>query len=232
MLHASLASPLQAHSYLSSKCSDNYMRGRVSNPVFAHVRLISSTPSFHRSLCRSDDALPCLVLGSRESPFWHQLLVPLQLFAALCCRLICDLPSPAYLPACLPACLPALLQFRQTLETVVRNGGASPKQAALVKTLREHFEVSGTSSLPAGLAACLQPSTAPWHDRNVGTSLPCGPTCACPVGRPARPPLQGAGAAGEAGGACGRVIVFTNFREGVMGICEALKQQGPLITAR
>lgn len=49
---------------------------------------------------------------------------------------------------------------------------------------------------------------------------------------PAHPLLQGAGTGGEAGSACGRVIVFTNFREGVMGICEALKQHQPLITAR
>ncbi len=35
----------------------------------------------------------------------------------------------------------------------------------------------------------------------------------------------------EAGGS-GRAIVFTNYREGVMGICEALRQHEPLITAR
>lgn len=35
----------------------------------------------------------------------------------------------------------------------------------------------------------------------------------------------------EAGGS-GRAIVFTNYREGVMGICEALRQHDPLITAK
>lgn len=33
-------------------------------------------------------------------------------------------------------------------------------------------------------------------------------------------------------GAFGRVIVFTNFREGVTCICEALAEHEPLITAR
>jgi hypothetical protein len=41
---------------------------------------------------------------------------------------------------------------------------------------------------------------------------------------------------GEAKGApreaSGRVIVFTNFREGVMSICEALRAHEPLITAK
>ena len=32
--------------------------------------------------------------------------------------------------------------------------------------------------------------------------------------------------------AAGRVIVFTNYREGVMSICEALRAHEPLITAR
>ncbi|PRW60577.1 Fanconi anemia group M isoform X3 [Chlorella sorokiniana] len=67
--------------------------------------------------------------------------------------------------------------FRQTLESVVRNGSSSPKLAALVQTLRQHFQTL------------------------------------------------------EAGGS-GRAIVFTNYRDGVMGICEALKQHEPLITAR
>lgn len=33
-------------------------------------------------------------------------------------------------------------------------------------------------------------------------------------------------------GATGRVIVFTNYREGVMGICEGLRPHEPLVTAR
>jgi hypothetical protein len=41
---------------------------------------------------------------------------------------------------------------------------------------------------------------------------------------------------GEAEGApreaSGRVIVFTNFREGVMSICDALRAHEPLVTAK
>lgn len=37
---------------------------------------------------------------------------------------------------------------------------------------------------------------------------------------------------GDAAGCSGRVIIFTNFREGVMAICEALRSHEPLITAR
>ena len=42
-------------------------------------------------------------------------------------------------PVCCGAAV--LPQFKQTLESVVRNGGASPKLAALVQVLRQHFSV-------------------------------------------------------------------------------------------
>lgn len=55
---------------------------------------------------------------------------------------------PFHRPASLP-CLSALClamphqapQFKQTLEAVVRSGGSTPKLAALVQVLRQHFTV-------------------------------------------------------------------------------------------
>ena len=42
----------------------------------------------------------------------------------------------------------------------------------------------------------------------------------------------GGGGNGGGGGGSGRVIVFTNFRETVMAICDSLRAHEPLITAR
>ncbi len=57
------------------------------------------------------------------------------------------LPTSVWLPTS-PCLCHVLLQFRQTLESVVRNGSSSPKLAALVQTLRQHYQVPLWICLP------------------------------------------------------------------------------------
>lgn len=130
------------------------MRGLVSTPVFAHVG---------PSLCQAAHAV-----ASRHEP--RTLVHPRAGVLPRCLATAGQSPCPAtagsacsQLPLASPhARPPAPLQFRQTLENVVRSGGASPKLAALVKTLRDHFEARDTvTSLPTGSQACQQPSSGP-----------------------------------------------------------------------
>lgn len=116
---------LQALSYLNAKCSDNYMRALVSNSLFAHVS------------SRSGPAGQMLCHGAMSGRGWF---CPLWM---LCCgHPLCQLHLLHFF-------FHLNLQFRQTLESVVRNGSSSPKLAALVQTLRQHFQarVGGTGQL-------------------------------------------------------------------------------------